>query len=144
MHLIWTHPSCGRLFQSGEKSGFDAHAEGIAVVALLGKWQPERVPGNVRVIHAPLADRDDMDLGEIERTKIVAHEVATDFVACLARGQDVLSSCAAGLNRSGLVSGLVLVRCGMTPELAIETVRKMRSPYALTNALFRKIIHGRE
>lgn len=41
--------------------------------------------------------------------------------------------CQAGLNRSGLVTALVLIMSGMTPEFAIEMIRKNRSSDALCN-----------
>lgn len=42
--------------------------------------------------------------------------------------------CQAGLNRSGLVTALVLIMSGMTPEIAIELIRSNRSPDALCNS----------
>lgn len=42
--------------------------------------------------------------------------------------------CQAGLNRSGLVTALVLIMSGMTPEFAIEMIRKNRSSDALCNS----------
>jgi protein-tyrosine phosphatase len=140
MHLIWTHPNGARLYQSGDKAGFDAPTYGVQAVALLADWQPETLPGGVRPIHAPFADSDDMAPDEFERTKLTARAVAQELAACLERGENVLASCGAGLNRSGLVSALVLVKFGMKAGQAIETVREKRSPYALTNRLFQKIV----
>lgn len=51
-------------------------------------------------------------------------------------GGNVLVRCQAGLNRSGLTCALVLIRAGLTPAEAIDTVRQGRSPYALCNPRF--------
>jgi protein-tyrosine phosphatase len=58
--------------------------------------------------------------------------------------QRVLVRCEAGLNRSGLVNGLILMKDGMSAEKAIALIRKRRSPYALSNAEFEKYLleHG--
>lgn len=49
------------------------------------------------------------------------------------RGDRVLIRCQAGLNRSGLVTALILIKDGMTPEDAIRTIRKNRADIALFN-----------
>ena len=54
--------------------------------------------------------------------------------------QRVLVRCEAGLNRSGLVNGLILIRDGMRADKAIALIRKKRSPYALSNAEFEKYL----
>ncbi|MCB9412187.1 MAG: dual specificity protein phosphatase family protein [Actinobacteria bacterium] len=51
-------------------------------------------------------------------------------------GDRVLIRCQAGLNRSGLVSALVLVIEGWEPDVAIRRIRDRRSPYALFNSDF--------
>ena len=48
-------------------------------------------------------------------------------------GDRVLVRCQAGLNRSGLVSALILIKDGATPEEAIETIRTHRGEDALFN-----------
>jgi len=52
------------------------------------------------------------------------------------RGQRVLIRCQAGLNRSGLVTALVLLLDGWDPADAIEEIRTRRSPWALCNQQF--------
>ena len=49
------------------------------------------------------------------------------------KGDRVLVRCQAGLNRSGLVTALILIKDGMTPEDAIRTIRKNRADIALFN-----------
>ena len=51
-------------------------------------------------------------------------------------GDRVLIRCQAGLNRSGLVMALVLIKDGNTPERAIEMIRETRGADALFNSNF--------
>lgn len=51
-------------------------------------------------------------------------------------GDRVLVRCQAGLNRSGLITALVLIREGYSPSDAINLIRQKRSPYALCNREF--------
>ena len=53
-------------------------------------------------------------------------------------GKKVLIRCQAGLNRSGLVMALVLMRDGYSPEEAIDLIRAQRGPDALFNRTFTK------
>lgn len=54
----------------------------------------------------------------------------------LVDGEAVLIRCQAGMNRSGLVTALVLVMAGLTPGQAIALIRQRRSPGALFNEHF--------
>ena len=51
-------------------------------------------------------------------------------------GDRVLIRCQAGLNRSGLVTALILIKDGMSPERAIELIRECRGEDALFNQNF--------
>lgn len=51
-------------------------------------------------------------------------------------GRTVLIRCQAGVNRSGLVTALVLMIAGYTAHDAIELVRQRRSPLVLCNGHF--------
>ncbi len=53
-----------------------------------------------------------------------------------ANGSRVLIRCQAGLNRSGLVTALVLILAGWEPGEAIRHLRGVRSPYVLCNHAF--------
>lgn len=57
-------------------------------------------------------------------------------------GRRVLVRCRAGLNRSGLVVGRVLIDSGRTPEETIHMIRQRRSPYALCNANFEQYLRS--
>lgn len=53
-------------------------------------------------------------------------------------GEVVLVRCEAGVNRSGLVSSMVLLISGLTPAEAIGAVRAARGPMALSNESFER------
>ena len=77
----------------------------------------------------PDAKIEDIDLHRLRE--------AVEFASTrLDKGDRVLVRCQAGLNRSGLVTALVLIKKGMSPELAIETIRKQRGADALFNQNF--------
>jgi protein tyrosine phosphatase len=75
-----------------------------------------------------MKDFDPNDLKEIVR---MAH-------AEWKRGQRVLIRCQAGMNRSGLIMALILIREGHTPQEAIDLIRAKRSKHALFNGRFEK------
>ena len=52
------------------------------------------------------------------------------------KGDRVLVRCQAGLNRSGLVTALILIKNGMSAEDAIRTIRNNRADIALFNEHF--------
>jgi len=52
------------------------------------------------------------------------------------QGDRVLVRCQAGLNRSGLVTALIMIKDGLTPQEAINTIRESRGPDALFNENF--------
>ena len=54
----------------------------------------------------------------------------------LKQGKRVLVRCLAGLNRSGLINSLVLVRQGLSPSQALDLVRSRRSVWSLCNPDF--------
>jgi len=51
-------------------------------------------------------------------------------------GRKTLVRCQAGWNRSGLLTALILIRDGYSPEEAIRLIRKKRSGKALSNEIF--------
>lgn len=73
-----------------------------------------------------------IDSGTAARVAAVAEQVATAVVD----GRRVLVRCSGGLNRSGLLVASALVRCGRTPQEAMDLVRAARGPWALTNPGF--------
>jgi hypothetical protein len=75
------------------------------------------------------SDVNHFDWAELFATAKFAH---TEWQS----GKRVLIRCQAGLNRSGLVTALVLIREGYSPEEAISMIRERRSPDALFNRQF--------
>ena len=59
-------------------------------------------------------------------------------------GKKVLIRCQAGLNRSGIVMALVLIRDGYSPAEAITLMREKRSPAVLCNQQFTRWLLGLE
>lgn len=57
-------------------------------------------------------------------------------------GRKVLIRCQAGLNRSGLIMALVLIRDGKSSIEAIELIREKRSQVALNNINFLDYLHS--
>lgn len=55
-------------------------------------------------------------------------------------GKRILIRCQAGLNRSSLVTALVLIREGYTAKDAINLIREKRNPECLFNPQFRKFL----
>lgn len=92
----------------------------------------------VKEIRYPFYDTDlEHALGsaEDELSEIVrmAHK---DWV----NGKKILIRCQAGLNRSGLVMGLVLIREGYTAEEALHLMRSNRSQWCVCNKSFERYL----
>jgi protein-tyrosine phosphatase len=99
------------------------------------EFQPdiERFPDGIEVIYVPMWD---VDSGPSEDEAQRAIEAASDVVQALEEGKTVLSSCAMGVTRSGLISALVLMqRYGISGREAVRRVRAGR-PGALSNSGF--------
>lgn len=58
-------------------------------------------------------------------------------------GNKVLIRCQAGINRSGLIMALVLMREGLSANEAIELIRQKRSEFALSNIHFQAYLINR-
>lgn len=81
----------------------------------------------------------DLDGATVERV----NELADWLYGRWSSGETVLARCQAGLNRSGLVVALVLLRAGWAPKEAVDLIRKQRSPHALCNPDFQDYILAR-
>lgn len=116
------------------RAGFDA------VVLAAREYQPddESFPG-VTVLRLPI---EDAVIGKPEWSAAV--DVATRVSAIRARGGRVLSTCMAGLNRSGLVSALSLIILDrMSPGVAIARVRSRRASALFNLSFVNAIRHSR-
>ena len=72
----------------------------------------------------------------IEEYVPMIHELADWAHDRWSSGKRVLIRCAGGMNRSGLLVALTLMRSGLTADEAIMLVRQQRHPWALTNRSF--------
>jgi Dual specificity phosphatase, catalytic domain len=67
--------------------------------------------------------------------------IAASFLNDLrAAGKTVFIHCRLGLNRSALLTGLVLIDQGYPAKDAIEMMRNLRSPYVLENKTFERYL----
>ena len=127
---IGSKPEIGRMVA---ESGFDL------LVLCAEEYQPPawQFPG-VEVIHAPF---DDSDVSPTAHEKKIARSAAKRVVDALEQGSNVLVSCYAGRNRSGLVCGLALVATGYAPVQALRLIQDRRKG-ALTNQWFVDLLTG--
>lgn len=93
----------------------------------------------VKELRLGFFDHDRVDIDQHDLDQVVA-SLYSDWQA----GKRVLIRCQAGWNRSGLVTGLVLMREGFGAEEAIDLIRRMRSPHALCNSTFEQYLKEQE
>lgn len=69
-------------------------------------------------------------------------EVTDEIIKCMGKGKTYVH-CTAGVNRSGLMVALTLVKLGLQPVDAIDLLRKVRSPSVLCNKTFaQRVLDG--
>jgi protein-tyrosine phosphatase len=86
----------------------------------------------VKELRFPFYDGDMSDFDPETDLWLLVVEAHADWKA----GKRVLIRCQAGLNRSGLVLALTLIREGFTPQEAIDLMREKRGPDAMCNPIF--------
>jgi hypothetical protein len=96
---------------------------------------PRSYPGLARIVRARLDDAEPTPR-ELAEAEAAARQVAMSLASHLV----CLVTCQAGLNRSGLVSGLALRYLGFSGREAVRLVRRARGEKALSNPWFRKIV----
>jgi protein-tyrosine phosphatase len=143
MNLIYKHnPTGGKLYQCGAREiprTLDTKDIDLLILAAR-EHQPGHYP--VDVMHLPLDDTALMSGKKLKKTTNQAKKAANEGIKRILRGENVLSTCWAGLNRSGLVSGLIIKKlANCSGPTAVKQIRKNRSKFALFNPLFVKIIH---
>jgi len=82
-------------------------------------------------------DKVDIDAQDLDQVVSAIHQ---DW-SC---GKRVLIRCQAGWNRSGLITGLVLMRAGYSAQEAIDLIRERRSHHALCNQTFEQFLLDKE
>jgi protein-tyrosine phosphatase len=103
-------------------------------VVSLHPWERFELPAGASRKHFWMYDSSAVDVG----TVAAATESALDGVA----NGPTLVHCQAGLNRSALVSSLVLVAGGRSVDQAIALLRSRRSPDVLSNRAFETWLRG--
>jgi protein tyrosine/serine phosphatase len=93
----------------------------------------------VKELRLGFYDHDQVDIDQHDLDQLVT-SLYSDWQA----GKRVLIRCQAGWNRSGLITGLVLMREGFSAEEAIDLIRRMRSPNALCNSTFEQYLKEQE
>ena len=91
---------------------------------------------SVKEMRFAFHDGDMSDLDPERDLYFMVREAHADWKS----GKKVLIRCQAGINRSGLVTALVLIRDGHTPEDAIRLIREKRCEAALSNSRFEEYL----
>ena len=71
------------------------------------------------------------------------HRIAAEAADHIRVGGRVLSHCQMGWNRSGLVSGLIMLELGFEGDV-VEHIRQLRSPSALCNLEFANYLRAQQ
>jgi protein-tyrosine phosphatase len=144
MNLVWTHPSGGKLWQGEARDTLRwdfLKAEGVGLVILCAREFQPKFGKRFEVIRLKFEDDPYMEHTMGLRTAYYARNAADLAFERLEKGTSVLSSCWMGLNRSGLVSGMILVRhCGMSADEAVKRIRSARTYVAMGNPVFRELL----
>ena len=123
--------------------------ETIGVVQPMLGYSPERDYDAILTLYAWAAPArwgvEERRFGFPDRQVIaeyvpVIHDLADWAHDRWSSGLRVLIRCQGGMNRSGLLVALTLVRAGHTPEAAIELIREKRHPWALNNQSFVRLV----
>jgi hypothetical protein len=128
-----THVKDG-LWQGGCFNGIQL-PEGFDRVYSLYPWEQYLLPEGCERVEHKMYDALDQACDE-------AVELARRINADLDAGLTVLVHCQAGLNRSGLVTALVLMQQGMAAGDAIRLLREQRSHLVLCNDAFEAFLVG--
>jgi protein-tyrosine phosphatase len=112
----------------------DTMPPNVDVIANVDSFRFYDVPDAVLYMH--FAYRDTNAIPDTTELHIAAR-----FLNDLrAAGKTVFIHCRLGLNRSGLMTGLVLIDEGYAAEDAITLMRHLRSPFVLENETFERYL----
>lgn len=119
----------GNLWTGGCQDGLWVPSE-IEHIVSLYPWEKYKLHNGVKTcLEIRMYDADPQDSKDI-------HRIADWARQCLDDGPTLIH-CQAGLNRSGLIAALVLIKNGYDPEKAIALLREKRSQAVLCNKGFR-------
>ena len=126
-----------RLYQGGKLDARKAYQPFTMIVLCAEELQPRLTRFRGKVIRGGIDDT----LWPNEREKKFAFSAASKVAAELRRGGRVLVTCAAGWNRSGLVTGLALcMSTRMHPNEIVRRIQAARGEHALSNRTFKQIV----
>jgi len=147
MSLLFRHPHTdGKLFQAGVREiPSILNKNNISLLILAAReYQPDYIPGmhkNLTIIYVPLKDTVTFTPKKFKKTINDAKQAANYAINTILDGKNVLSTCMAGWNRSGLISGLTLKKLINTPgKNIVKHIRNNRDWRALCNPLFADVI----
>ncbi len=126
-----------RLYQGGKTDPDRSYGPFTMIVLCAEECQPKLPRFRGRVLRPAFDDTARPTERELARARAAALEVAKEIT----RGGRVLVTCAAGLNRSGLVVGLALNHVTkLTADQIITRIRAARGEHALCNPTFARIV----
>lgn len=130
----------GNLFiGSAPPVGCDIDQHFDVVVLCASEYQPsaECFPSS-EVIHLPF---DDEPVAFSKKLQTDIHSCCEYLSNCLGNGKRVLVTCLAGLNRSALICGLLLLNDHrLSSTDCVNHIRSIRGPRALSNPYFHHLI----
>jgi hypothetical protein len=89
---------------------------------------------------------DELMLDELERGRTKIANITTKLINYLNEGAVVMLVCDTGVNKSPVILGYYMLKCGMAPCNvlgAINALSKKAGTNLLTNQSFKKILHDR-
>jgi protein-tyrosine phosphatase len=140
-------------FQIKDESSYEFNDMNEIVPGLWLGSQPSVIPSNIKYVFSMIGQQshyiqtERVNKGELKVTSVyfedkpemspekLIHDLAEAINVCRQDGA-VLVHCMAGMNRSGMVLGLALVKSGMESKQAIKLMRAKRSPSVLFNKVF--------
>jgi Dual specificity phosphatase, catalytic domain len=112
----------------------DTMPPNVDAIANVDSFRFYEIPDRVLYLHFAYRDTDAIP----DSTDL---RIAASFLNDLrAAGKTVFIHCRLGLNRSALLTGLVLIDAGYRAKDAIEMMRNLRSPYVLENKTFERYL----
>lgn len=126
----------GNLYQGGCKQGVELHDDDDtwAGVVSLYPWEQYKLDEDTERVEIKMYDgTDGVDWDDLDR--------ASDKVLEYMEKGRTLVHCQAGLNRSGLVAAVTLMKMGYSAQEAIDKLRRGRSDKVLCNKKFLSQLH---
>lgn len=124
----------GNLYQGGVSQGYKLDDDFVKVVSL---YQDERY------ILGPETERVNFEMFDHAEYEIDWHaldQASDEVLEGMQRGK-TLVHCQAGLNRSGLVAAVTLMKLGWNAQAAIDFLRRSRCKFVLCNKTFVRQLH---